>query len=114
VPFVSRLDCIAGEYLTGGYQALLIIICFFGQRHHFRMTYTVMKTYKSNVSHHGFWPYMIVEEVFVSFENFPWFRDVPIGHLLNVQLPQKDHSYWPDLDIDFAVESLNHPSVFFL
>jgi len=48
-------------------------------------------------------------EVFLSFEHFCWFEDVPIGGLFNVTLPQPHHLYWPDLDIDLAVESIDHP-----
>jgi len=66
----------------------------------------------TNVSQHGFWLYILDKEVFLSFENFPWFRDVAIGHLLNVQLPHTDHLYWPDLDVDLSVESLYHPERF--
>jgi len=50
--------------------------------------------------------------VFVGFEHFPWFRDVPIGKLLNVELPQPHHLYWPELDVDLAVESIDHPERF--
>jgi hypothetical protein len=63
----------------------------------------------TNISTHGFWLLIGNEELFLSFEKFPWFRDVPIGELLKVELPQPFHLYWPDLDIDVAVESIRHP-----
>jgi len=66
----------------------------------------------TNVSKHGFWLLIQGQEVFVPFAEFPWFRDAPIGHLLNVQLPSPRHLYWPDLDVDLAVESLFHPERF--
>ncbi|WP_292966178.1 DUF2442 domain-containing protein [Nitrosomonas sp.] len=66
----------------------------------------------TNVSKHGFWLLMHDQEVFVPFEEFPWFREAPIGKLLNVELPSPHHLYWPDLDIDLAVESLLHPEQF--
>jgi hypothetical protein len=47
--------------------------------------------------------------MFVPFKQFPWFRDASIGALTNVQLPSAHHLYWPDLDIDLAVESIEHP-----
>ena len=57
---------------------------------------------------------MLVEEreVFLPFETFPWFREAPIGQLVNVTLPQPRHLYWPDLDVDLAVESIDHPAKF--
>lgn len=66
----------------------------------------------TNVSKHGFWILLGDREMFVPFDQFPWFRDVPIGKLLNVELPQPHHLYWPDLDIDLAVESIDHPERF--
>ena len=58
----------------------------------------------TNVSKHGFWLLIGSRERFVPFEQFPWFREAPIGHLLNVRLPNSHHLYWPDLDVDLAVE----------
>ena len=66
----------------------------------------------TNVSKHGFWLLIRDEEVFVPFAEFPWFRNAPNGHLVNVQLPSPHHLYWPDLDVDLAVESLFHPEQF--
>jgi len=66
----------------------------------------------TNVSKHGFWLLIGDRERFVPFEQFPWFREAPIGHLLNVELPSARHLYWPDLDVDIAVESIDHPERF--
>ena len=66
----------------------------------------------TNVSKHGFWLLIRSQEVFLSFEQFPWFKDAPIGKLLNVELPSLAHLYWPDLDIDLAVDSIFHPEQF--
>jgi hypothetical protein len=32
--------------------------------------------------------------------------------LMRVELPSDHHLYWPDLDVDLAVESLTHPERF--
>ncbi|MGH8056109.1 MAG: DUF2442 domain-containing protein [Candidatus Entotheonellia bacterium] len=66
----------------------------------------------TNVSKHGFWLFIHKREVFLPFEHFPWFWDVPIRKLFNVELPQPHHLYWPDLDIDIAMESIDHPDRF--
>lgn len=66
----------------------------------------------ANVSKHGFWLLIGNNERFVAFEQFPWFQDASIGQLLNVELPSPRHLYWPDLDVDLAVESLDHPERF--
>ena len=51
-------------------------------------------------------------EHFVTFRDFPWFRDASIAQLTNVELPSPHHLYWPDLDVDLAVESLHNPEKF--
>jgi Protein of unknown function (DUF2442) len=66
----------------------------------------------TNISKHGFWLLLQGQEFFLPFQEFPWFRDVPVGRLLNVELPHPHHLYWPDLDIDLAVESIEHPERF--
>jgi hypothetical protein len=63
----------------------------------------------TNVSKHGFWLLFGDKEVFLPFGQFPWFRDASIGKLVNVQLASSHHLYWPDLDVDLAVESIFHP-----
>jgi len=63
----------------------------------------------TNVSPHGFWLLVEQREHFVRFTDFPWFRDATIAELMNVELPSPHHLYWPDLDVDLAVESLDHP-----
>ena len=66
----------------------------------------------TNVSKHGFWLLLGDEELFVAFSEFPWFADAPIRQLMNVELPQSHHLYWPELDVDLAVESIRDPSAF--
>lgn len=66
----------------------------------------------TNVSSHGLWLLLGDRELFLPFETFPWFRDAPIAKLLHVKLASPDHLYWPDLDVDLAVESIEHPERF--
>ena len=66
----------------------------------------------TNVSAHGFWLLLGKRELFLPFEKFPWFRDAPIAQLVRVQQPSAHHLYWPDLDVDLAVESIEHPEHF--
>jgi hypothetical protein len=63
----------------------------------------------TNVSPHGFWLFVHDREMFVPFKEFPWFREATLREITNVQLPSEHHLYWPDLDIDLAVESIEHP-----
>lgn len=62
-----------------------------------------------SISPHGFWLFIRGRKAFVSFKHFPWFREASIRQITNVELPSPHHLYWPELDIDLAVESLDHP-----
>src|ERR1700719_23476 len=62
----------------------------------------------TNVSPHGFWLFIGERELFVPFNQFPWFREASVREITNVQLPSPHHLYWPDLDIDLAVASIEH------
>jgi len=63
----------------------------------------------TNVSKHGLWLLLYEKEVFLPFEQFPWFRNAPIGKVVHVELPTAQHLYWPELDVDLEVESVLHP-----
>jgi hypothetical protein len=66
----------------------------------------------TNVSQHGLWLLLGREELFLPFKQFPWFRDASIAKILHVEQPSAEHLYWPELDIDLAVESVRHPERF--
>ena len=66
----------------------------------------------TNVSRHGFWIFLGDRELFLPFKEFPLFRGAVIGQLLNVQRPSEQDLYWPDLDVDLTVESIEHPERF--
>jgi len=71
-----------------------------------------LKVEVTNISPHGFWLLLFDEELFLSFENFPWFRDASVAEISAVELPQENHLYWPALDVDLSVESIHHPERF--
>ena len=65
-----------------------------------------------NVSPHGFWLFVAEREYFLSFENFPWFRQATLGKLFNVELSHGHHLHWPELDVDLDLERIEHPERF--
>lgn len=66
----------------------------------------------TNVSMQGFGLRIRDRGYFVLFRDFPWFRDASIAQISAVELPSPHHLYWPELDVDLAVESLEHPEHF--
>jgi hypothetical protein len=63
----------------------------------------------THISEHGFWLLLPVGEAFVSFAAFPWFRDATIAQLQTVKLLHSEQLYWPELDVDLAIDSISHP-----
>jgi len=51
-------------------------------------------------------------EVFVSFRQFPWFAEATISQLSNLERPVPHHLYWPALDIDLHLDSIDSPDSF--
>ena len=66
----------------------------------------------TNISSHGLWLLANGSERFMSYEDFPWFMDVPVSKIMNVTEPSPGHFYWPDLDVDLGIESIEHPERF--
>jgi hypothetical protein len=77
-----------------------------------RLGTSTLEVEVTNISNHGFWLLLDTEEVFVPFDQFPWFKNASIDEILHVELPHAGHLYWPDLDVDIAVESIHHPDRF--
>ena len=66
----------------------------------------------TNISAHGLWLLTRNKELFLSYEDFPWFKDQPIKVVLNVEEQSPGHFYWPDIDIDLSEEIIEHPERF--
>ncbi len=66
----------------------------------------------THVSRYGLWLLLGDEELFLPFENFPWFKSATIEQISHVEWPTKDHVYWPLLDIDLSVASIRDPAAF--
>lgn len=63
----------------------------------------------TNISKHGVWLLLDDRELFLSFDQFPWFKKATVDTILNLERPAPQHLRWPDLDVDLAVESIEHP-----
>ena len=66
----------------------------------------------SNISAHGIWLLTHGKELFMSYEDFPWFKDKPVKSILKVEEQSPHHYYWPDLDVDLSEEIIEHPERF--
>jgi Protein of unknown function (DUF2442) len=66
----------------------------------------------TNISQHGFWLLLDGRELFLPFEEFPWFIRAPVEAILRLERPQPGHLHWPELDVDLSVDSIEHPDRF--
>ncbi len=73
---------------------------------------TISVTEVTNVSRHGLWVIIDDQELFLPYDQFPWFKKASIEAVLNLERPQPHHLYWPDLDIDLTIDSIRNPDNF--
>ena len=66
----------------------------------------------THIDKQGIWLLIGEKESFLSFENFPWFRNASVAAIHNVEFLNARFLRWPNLDIDLAVESIEHPERF--
>ncbi|AUB83247.1 DUF2442 domain-containing protein [Candidatus Thiodictyon syntrophicum] len=66
----------------------------------------------TNISPHCLWILLGDEELAIPFSEFPWFKSATIEQLIRVERPTKNHLYWPEIDVDLAVESIRKPEDF--
>jgi len=66
----------------------------------------------THISSHGVWLLAHDNEFFMSYEDFPWFKDQAVKSILKVEEPSPGHFYWPDIDIDLTEDMIEHPEKF--
>jgi hypothetical protein len=61
------------------------------------------------IASHGIWLQVRGREVFMSYDDFPGFRDAPMGKVRNVREPVPGQLCWPDFDVMVTIETFEHP-----
>ena len=62
-----------------------------------------------NITPFGIWIYVKKKEYFLSYRDFPYFRNQTLNSIQNVQLIHGYHLYWPELDVDLEIDNLENP-----
>ena len=62
-----------------------------------------------NITPFGIWLFVSGKEYFLSYEDYPYFRDQTLSAIQNVQLLHGYHLHWPELDVDLEIDNLEHP-----
>ena len=63
----------------------------------------------SHIDMHGVWLCIEDKEYFLPYDEYPWFRNARIKEVLNATVLHGYHLYWPDLDVDLEIDSLENP-----
>lgn len=66
----------------------------------------------TTISESGFSVRVGGRELYVAFDQFPWFRHARVSDLFQVELVTPDHLRWPTIDADLSVRSIEHPEEF--
>lgn len=72
----------------------------------------ILEVEVANISSHGVWLLAHGKELFMSYDDFPWFKDQTVKSIINVEEQSPGHYYWPDLDMDLTDEIIEHPERF--
>jgi len=71
-----------------------------------------LETEVTNISNHGLWILAGDKELFLSYEQFPWFKDKTINDITKVECFVDGHLYWENLDVDLSLDMIEHPERF--
>ena len=66
----------------------------------------------THISTHGVWLLTHNKELFMSYDDFPWFKNQTVTSIINVEEPSHGHFYWPDIDVDLTEEIIENPERF--
>ncbi len=62
-----------------------------------------------NITPFGIWLFVKGREYFLSYKDYPYFKDQTLKSIQAVQLLQGYHLYWPELDVDLEIDNLENP-----
>lgn len=62
-----------------------------------------------NITPFGIWLFVEGKEYFLSYQDYPYFKDQTLNSIHNVQLLHGHHLYWPELDVDLEIDNLENP-----
>ncbi|MFT5170141.1 MAG: hypothetical protein ACI8Q2_000759 [Candidatus Omnitrophota bacterium] len=68
----------------------------------------ISKVEVTNISSFGTWILSKEKEHFLSYKEFPWFKDATLAQIQDVEIHHKSPLYWPKLDIDLHINSLTN------
>jgi len=62
-----------------------------------------------NITPLGIWLFVKGREYFLSYKDYPYFKEQTLRAIQTVQLLHGFHLYWPELDVDLEIDNLENP-----
>jgi len=62
-----------------------------------------------NITPFGIWLFVKGREYFLSYRDYPYFKDQTLKSIQTIQLLHDHHLYWPELDVDLEIDNLENP-----
>lgn len=78
----------------------------------FTLNYVQMKDVSvsvENITPFGIWLFVKDKEYFLSYKDYPYFKDQTLKSIQNVKLLHGFHLYWPELDVDLELDNFENP-----
>jgi hypothetical protein len=67
-----------------------------------------------NITPFGIWLFVKGREYFLSYKDYPYFREQTLKSIQSVQLLHGYHLYWHGLDVDLEIDNLENPEKYHL
>jgi len=65
----------------------------------------------THISADGVWLLAHDKELFMLYEQFQWFKDIPVKSIFNVEKVSPGHYYRADHDVDLTEEIIEYPGM---
>ena len=62
-----------------------------------------------NITPFGIWLFVKEKEYFLSYKDYPYFKNQTLNSIQNIRLLHGYHLHWPDLDVDLEIDNLENP-----
>lgn len=62
-----------------------------------------------NITPFGIWLFVKGREYFLTYKDYPYFKEQTLRSIHSVQLLHGCHLYWPELDVDLEIDNLENP-----
>ena len=63
----------------------------------------------TGISAEGFWLLVGEDQYFLSYDNFPGFRNASEQELSDIRIMENQHFFWDKLDIDLTLDMIKNP-----